>query len=363
MGERLISLDALRGIVALTVAIPHFFLYAGSGSEAYEIVSVIAVEVFFVLSGFVLAPQILLVADSKSIITLRTFLIRRWMRTIPPYIVALVIVSVLVSSTNAPDFLRYLSYTQNLFRQHNVHDYYPVAWSLSIEEWFYLLFPALVLSVLPVIPAINRQNAIMLLTIGFLIAIAVVRLAWGHGSDWGADVRRVVVFRVDSVAFGFLLYLLWKRIAARSFLDSAFATVISVAMVLLLAGALDVTLVEIKSTLAQSLFPYLAAMFGAMCVVTSIMLERRLSGHLPRTISVLLGRLSYPVYLFHLLAIYIATTLFGAGMAAFALFLAATAFFAGVSFFFVEQPILEARPKYRETSLQNPSFSISAVAS
>src|SRR5262245_40826646 len=127
--ERVVSLDLLRGLAAFAVMIPHFFMYyLGEASDFAEIVSITAVEVFFVLSGFVLGPQIVLCAQRRNWATLRTFLLRRWMRTIPSYLVALLAISVIFSQIGSLDFLRYASYTQNLFSQHNTRDYYPVAW-------------------------------------------------------------------------------------------------------------------------------------------------------------------------------------------------------------------------------------------
>ena len=52
------SLDAVRGLAALGVAVPHYLMVRGIGGNAAEIVSILAVEVFFVLSGFVLGPQL-----------------------------------------------------------------------------------------------------------------------------------------------------------------------------------------------------------------------------------------------------------------------------------------------------------------
>ncbi len=104
---------------------------------------------FFVLSGFVLAPQILMCFERPTLFP--TFLARRWMRTIPVYLLALVCISLVTGKLGSDDFLRYAIYSQNLFRQSNATDYYSIAWSLSVEEWFYILFPAvLILVVFPV---------------------------------------------------------------------------------------------------------------------------------------------------------------------------------------------------------------------
>ena len=68
------------------------------------------------------------------------------MRTIPPYVVALVVIAVLTGNLMTADFVRYLFYVENLFSSANHVDFYPVAWSLAVEEWFYVLFaPALFL--------------------------------------------------------------------------------------------------------------------------------------------------------------------------------------------------------------------------
>src|SRR5262249_46281512 len=136
----------LRGVAAFAVMVPHFFMYyLGDASTIAEIVSITAVEVFFILSGFVLGPQIILCAQRKNWATLRTFLVRRWMRTIPSYLVALLAIAVLFREIGGADFVRYATCVQNLFSQHNPRDYYPGAGGFSVEEWYYVAFPPFLL--------------------------------------------------------------------------------------------------------------------------------------------------------------------------------------------------------------------------
>jgi hypothetical protein len=87
--SRVASLDLLRGLAAWTVAIPHFFVYHAVQLDFFEAISILGVEIFFVLSGYVLAPQILLCVTEAKLKYLWVFLVRRWMRTVPAYIVAL----------------------------------------------------------------------------------------------------------------------------------------------------------------------------------------------------------------------------------------------------------------------------------
>ena len=144
--KRSASLDFLRGVAAFAVAIPHYLTANAPFQPFAESFAIAGVELFFVLSGFVLAPQIVDWVVDKPWRNLGVFLIRRWMRTIPPYVVALVVIALLTGNLMTADFMRYLFYVENLFSSANHVDFYPVAWSLAVEEWFYLLFaPALFL--------------------------------------------------------------------------------------------------------------------------------------------------------------------------------------------------------------------------
>ncbi len=114
--KRSASLDFLRGAAAFAVAIPHYLTRQRAVSAVRRNRSRIAgVEVFFVLSGFVLAPQIVDWVVGKPWRNLGVFLMRRWMRTIPPYVVALVAIALLTGNLMTADFVRYLFYVENLF--------------------------------------------------------------------------------------------------------------------------------------------------------------------------------------------------------------------------------------------------------
>ena len=91
-----ISLDLFRGFCGYGVAITH--LNAFAFKNAYmEYMSLLFVEFFFVLSGFVLYPQLLkVINNSKNLII---FYKRRWMRTLPLFIAVLILISVLTGKT------------------------------------------------------------------------------------------------------------------------------------------------------------------------------------------------------------------------------------------------------------------------
>src|SRR5262245_32515456 len=153
MRERVASLDLVRGLAACSVAFCHYLTTNSQLWPRAETISILAVEVFFVLSGFVLAPQIIRCSQDGRAINLMIFLVRRWMRTVPPYLLALAAISILTGQLLTGDFIRYCLYLQNFIRQSNIADYYPVAWSLSVEEWFYVTFPLLVFIAAKATPA------------------------------------------------------------------------------------------------------------------------------------------------------------------------------------------------------------------
>ena len=105
------SLDLFRGIAGYGVAICHFYYYIYYLND-FQFYSIFFVEFFFILSGFVLFPQLKKVyLDKKNI---KVFYFRRWFRTIPPYLVALACYSILFDKFDK-DTLKYLFFVQKVF--------------------------------------------------------------------------------------------------------------------------------------------------------------------------------------------------------------------------------------------------------
>src|SRR5262249_16158761 len=292
--------DLLRGLAAFAVAIPHYLIIAPAGSDVAERVSVLAVEVFFVLSGFVLAPQILACVRDGRPGNLGIFLVRRWMRTILPYLFALVLISVIADQLLSADFVRYALYVQNLFGQHNREDYYSVAWSLSIEEWFSVTFPLWLLIGTACLRRSDTAGCV-LLAVAFIAAVTVARTAFGDFANWGAQIRRVVSFRVDSIAYGFLLYVMVRAIEARVARWPWTSAIIAVALFSIVAY------VTFHITAAAALpppsraahwFPFGAAALGMAAIVLFHALRLALQKvDKVAAFCAFIGRISYSVYL------------------------------------------------------------------
>ena len=348
--KRSASLDFLRGAAAFAVAIPHY-LTANAPFQPYaEAFAIAGVEVFFVLSGFVLAPQIVDWVVGKPSRNLGVFLVRRWMRTIPPYIVALTVIAALTGNLMTADFARYLFYVENLFYSANHVDFYPVAWSSAVEEWFYVLFaPALFLVARLLGRRDRRFEAIFAVLV--IVVVAALRLSFAP-HDWDLNVRRVTLFRVDSIVWGFLLYLALERRAPIG-LEAASGQGRLGVLLALLAVAIPVELgVAILAVggdvTAQRAFPYVSAAFGMIAVGVLWRAEGLFHNRVVRGASFYLGRVSYSVYLFHLIVIMALKPLMASMPLALqltvyvlAILALSTVFFAGF-----ERPILVARPYY-----------------
>ena len=136
------SLDGLRGIAVLLVVLFHF---------GYLPVGWIGVQLFFVLSGFLITQGLVETRDYSAGRYFGRFYWRRSLRIFPLNYLALAIAATLFTATGHPSgFERswpYLAtYTTNFGRMlpADVADCFAHFWSLAVEEQFYLVWPALV---------------------------------------------------------------------------------------------------------------------------------------------------------------------------------------------------------------------------
>lgn len=172
----------------------------------------VGVELFFVLSGF-LVGGLLFEQFSRYGISgnsIYHFWIRRWFRTLPGYYLALIIYLALdyfslgAKLWEQPFVATYLFFGQNWFQPHPY--FFPIAWSLSIEEWFYLLLPFWVLLGYKCW-GMDKTKWIKYTGI-ILLLYPLIRLlpAWSV-TDWDYDLRMRVPFRFDALLLGVFVWL------------------------------------------------------------------------------------------------------------------------------------------------------------
>ncbi len=135
-------LDLLRASAILLVV---FYHVVWTAPVIYKRTAMVAeygrlgVDVFFVLSGWLIGGLYWRELRRFGNVELRSFLPRRWIRTLPPYFVALLIAwTAAWVSRKQPFVPSYLIFIQNYF---TVMPFFQVSWSLCVEEHFYILLP------------------------------------------------------------------------------------------------------------------------------------------------------------------------------------------------------------------------------
>lgn len=140
------GLDGLRALAVIAVVWHHS--HPGFASLPISQNGFLGVDVFFVLSGFLITTLLLSERQTTGTISLRNFYIRRSLRIFPLYYVVLAFLSIYFTvsgaASNAVAFLRelpwHVSYTSNWV---HLQSMMAITWSLSTEEQFYLVWPPL----------------------------------------------------------------------------------------------------------------------------------------------------------------------------------------------------------------------------
>lgn len=212
--SRIFGLDLLRAYAIFCVVWVHGYDLTGHAipRAVYWLPVSDGVTIFFVLSGFLIG-RILLRTFTHSEFdgrVLLNFWIRRWFRTLPAYFTVLIVLVFLWHATGRvlPENLYgYFVFSQNLASPHPV--FFGEAWSLAVEEWFYLLVP-IPLFLAARSNAIDKKNLVLLLVAACIVVVAAFRAyrAWRFGypdiGSWDENLRKQVVTRFDSLMFGVL---------------------------------------------------------------------------------------------------------------------------------------------------------------
>lgn len=211
--QRIYGLDFLRALAILFVMHSHGYVYSSkliNGSNYYWLL-VDGVGLFFVLSGFLVGQLLIKSASQKTFgfKQLRDFWIQRWLRTLPGYFCVLTVLIVVYYFKHhqlPPEWQSYFFFFQNFAWPHPL--FFKEAWSLAVEEWFYLLMP-LVLFLFVKLHR-SRANTLLFVIILALLGAIAIRLNFTlnnvYYSDkaFGAEIGKVVITRLDGILFGML---------------------------------------------------------------------------------------------------------------------------------------------------------------
>lgn len=139
-------LDYLRAYAAIWVVFYHSpFNPLDSFINQWARFGSLGVDLFFVLSGFLISNQVFLELNGHQAFSLKRFYLKRIFRIWPNYFFMLLFFLVLGYGFNHESYqvkplLSFFTLTQNFI----VHEYFNVSWSLCIEEHFYIIFPLVI---------------------------------------------------------------------------------------------------------------------------------------------------------------------------------------------------------------------------
>jgi len=229
---RIRELDGLRGMAALCAVVYHYIegpsrrLPVVAAFRTFLEATPFAIDTFFIVSGFLIGG--ILLRNTQSPAYYRTFYARRVSRILPIYYIWLAVYFALYAlrgggwglyTPAGHGFLfvgaSYLLLFQNFFPS-IVESTYIVAptWTLAVEEHFYLMAPPLVRRL-----SVRRLTHVLA---GILIAAPLARAAVmfaGHGTVESRVALETWTFcRVDGIALGVLLALVWQAADRREWL-------------------------------------------------------------------------------------------------------------------------------------------------
>ncbi|MES3020971.1 MAG: acyltransferase [Pseudomonadota bacterium] len=361
------GLDTLRAIAIVFVVLHHYVLFV-SGEETFGwagTIGWVGVDLFFALSGYLIGNQLFAAMRTEQGLSLWRFYARRLLRTLPNFYFVLALYFCWPYFRNGlvtPPLWEFLSFTQNINLTPGTA--FSHAWSLCIEEQFYLVLPAAAL----LIASLRRS---------LTWAWAALALGLAGGMLWRASVWRELVdaggtgqfftyiyystlCRLDELIAGVALALLrqyhaglWQRLTAHGNLALALGVALS---------ALTFTLfLNDRYGYGVTVFgyPLLALSFGLLLVSAlspgSVLRETRVPG------AASLALWSYAIYVLHKQVCILANAqLREWGLApdmplAVAVMLALSVLTGWLLFRLVETPFMALRARYVPSNLNSPA--------
>jgi peptidoglycan/LPS O-acetylase OafA/YrhL len=199
--DRVFGLDLLRAAAALAVLLAHSVFFVWTLREDWRIplyVASLAIDAFFVLSGFLLGHALLARREPAG-----HWWRMRMLRIVPLYLVFVAVNAALAARGGAgwPDALAHVLFVQNLAAPTGA--FMPESWNLSVWFWFLALAsPALALFARgPRAPVHAAALALGLIACGIA-----VRVTWVLVFDpsWDEGTKKLVLTRLDACAYGLL---------------------------------------------------------------------------------------------------------------------------------------------------------------
>lgn len=359
--DRLPGLDLLRATAVVWVMLFHSFVVGGLGPDWSWLSRFgwMGVDLFFVLSGFLIGTQVLAPLAGGGRLSFADFYWRRAWRILPAFWATLLLYVAWPDFREAPGLepaWKFIAFVLNLGIDYGANAAFSHAWSLCVEEHFYAAFPLLALVLA------RRASPRVLVALFAAVVLAGIALRagiWlrGHAADPGLqrnwfveDLYYPTWCRLDGLLCGVALAVLktcrpqaWDR--ARRHAD--LAAVGGVLGLVLAFRLFDDRVGLLANTLGWPVLSAALALLVFAAAGRDSLLGRRplpLLGGL----AAWLAAISYSLYLvhkpaYHLVQLHAGAALQGAGLAAFAAYGLAAVGAGALLHYAVERPGLQLR--------------------
>jgi peptidoglycan/LPS O-acetylase OafA/YrhL len=319
---RLIGLDALRFFAAMLVlhihAVQHFgTLPSGTSPDwLWWIIEAAAaqgpngVDIFFVLSGFLVAGLFFEELKRSGNVSPGRFLIRRGLKIYPQYWLLTAVTICCYLWQSKPLDVSWL-YSDALFLQSYLPGLWPHTWTLSVEEHFYVLLAMLFVILRRVARPTSRMtvDSIPGVCLGVILFCLAARiLTWRWSWNVGMTHSNAFLFsrathvRIDSLFFGVLLAFFWHQRWSQTIKTA----LCSYRLTLLgLGGFLVLTPYPMRAIDLENwlIFGCMLLYLGSGCLLLAALSVEKDCPKLLKWMA-WLGRYSYAVYLWHLMILW-----------------------------------------------------------
>ncbi len=323
------------------------------------------VDLFFVLSGFLIASQLFEQINKGGAISSRQFFTKRFFRILPAYWLTLAFYFCLPffrEKESLPPLWKFLTFTQNFGLNLATTGTFSHAWSLCVEEHFYLLLPVVVILLLYT----NRFKIGWWLLPGLFAAGFAWRAYSYHCYNSATDPSAVLWYqyvyyptynRLDGLLVGVSIAAVYRFLPATWNTISRYGNWLIAAGVLVLAVACR--LCADPQSWAASIFGFPVIALGYGLVVAGAVSETSVLYKWQSKVTTLIATLSYAVYLTHKGVVHVTQQVFGgAGLSPAVLLLVCIVSCMAAAYLLhrlVERPFMQLRDRFLKQAQAKPT--------
>lgn len=309
--NKIFGLDLMRVLAIMLVLAAHIlWIYHGYSNlftKAINFSGFIGVELFFVLSGFLIGKSLfrLFLNPDYNFHSAAIFLRRRSFRIMPNYLFVLLL-NLLVAfllGYQVQHAWKYFFFLQNFATP--MLPFFPESWSMSIKEIPYFVLPFVFLALAQFGKSVSRNRLFLVTILTGILLIVFTKIEYHRQinyqtlSQWNVSLRSVALYRMDSVLIGILAS--WIQYNYLDFWKKSLTMALVFGLVIL--AVLAVLVGFVKLTIVAYPFFWNILFLPSISIAAALLLpffsEWRSGPEKFRNPIQFLGAISYSIYLLH----------------------------------------------------------------